>query len=66
MNTENITRCRKCGKVIVGNSKLGLCESCLNAEAEKAGFATIVLGLGYKFRKQIYNALKAVGRLFVH
>ena len=30
---DNSTRCKQCGKVIVGNSKLGLCDRCFNKDA---------------------------------
>ena len=34
--------CKQCGKIIVGTSKVGLCESCFN---KNAGAAVGILGL---------------------
>lgn len=35
--------CRQCGKIIVGSSKFGLCESCANKDT---GYALIAGGVG--------------------
>ena len=32
---EESTRCKQCGKVIVGDSKLGLCDYCFNKDTTR-------------------------------
>lgn len=60
---DEYTRCKQCGKVIVGGGKMGLCDSCFNADAEKGLFAVGVGAVVFKFRKQIVNGLKTLIKL---
>ena len=62
---EGYTRCKQCGKVIVGNGKMGLCDSCFNSDAEKGGLLLLAGGAIYKFRKEIAKGAKAILKLFI-
>lgn len=51
MNDQS-TKCKQCGKVIVGNAKLGLCDSCFNKDAGiVVGGASILTSLGVGIKK---------------
>ena len=54
--------CRHCGKVLVGNSKSGLCDSCFNKRASK--FTILVLGtpIAYKVAKAAKKAIPTIGK----
>ena len=60
---DGYTRCKQCGKVIVGGGKMGLCDSCFNRDAEKGGIILLIGGTLYKFRKEIAKGAKAVFKL---
>ncbi len=60
---DGYTRCKQCGKVIVGGGKMGLCDSCFNSDAEKAGGIAIAGGIIFKFRKQIWNGIKTAANI---
>jgi hypothetical protein len=63
---DGYTRCKKCGKVIVGNAKGGRCDSCFNDFVEKGGAVFIGSGIVYKiFKKPIDKFAKAIIRHFV-
>ncbi len=44
MNNQ-VTRCKQCGKVIVGNAKLGLCDSCFSKDSGRAAEGAGILAL---------------------
>lgn len=49
---KGITRCKQCGKVIVGGGKMGLCDSCFNNDAGKIGIVgTTFLALWKPIKK---------------
>lgn len=55
------TRCKQCGKVIVGSSKMGLCDSCFNDDAAKAGGIAVAIGIFWKpVKKYVPKAIKWV------
>ena len=60
---ERYTRCKQCGKIIVGSGKLGLCDSCFNADAKKAAIAGATVGVSVKYRKEIWKFIKKVLRI---
>ena len=63
MKNISETRCKKCGKVIVGASKMGLCDSCFNKQATKGGGILLAIGAAWKpiikpIGKAISNAIE--------
>lgn len=59
---DQATRCKHCGKVIVGNAKLGLCDSCFSKDTGHAveavgGIAVIWYGIK-KWGPKIVNFVK--------
>ena len=63
MKDDSTTRCKKCGKVIVGKSRLGLCDSCFNSDATKTvgtlgALALLIKPVIKPIGKAITNALK--------
>ena len=42
-NTDTVKRCKQCGKILVSESKLGLCPKC--ADKDKRGVVEAVGGL---------------------
>ena len=53
--SERRTRCKQCGKVIMGRSKMGLCDRCFNKDATGTmgllgGF---IVGMKYIYRPLI-------------
>ena len=48
----NETVCKQCGKIIVGASKVGLCESCFSKDAEVALGAAGVSAILWKLIKK--------------
>lgn len=64
MKKNDVSRCRKCNKVIVGSSKLGLCDSCFSKEGAKAAAAAGASAVAFKNREKIKgfvgNIIKAL------
>lgn len=60
MKNNDVSRCRKCGKVIVGSSKLGYCDSCFSKQGTTAGIWGAVGFFAYKNRKKIIEGGKKV------
>lgn len=52
---ESFTRCKQCGKIIVGNSKFGLCDSCFNGDVGKAGIAAGISAALYKVGRMLWD-----------
>ena len=59
---NNETRCKQCGKIIVGGGKMGLCDSCFNKDAtrsaEIAGSSYLLYKILKKHGKAIINWLR--------
>jgi len=54
MKKKNTTAvCKQCGKILVGESKTGLCESCLNKDAGAAVIGAAVIPVLIKFGKKV-------------
>ena len=51
MNNEKEKKCWKCGKTIVGKSKLGLCKRCAD-DGERNLIPVIVFLIGYTVKKK--------------
>ena len=64
MRNKDVARCRKCGKVIVGSSKLGLCDSCFSKEGTKVGLFGTGAAILYKNRKRIFEFVREFYRKF--
>ncbi len=63
MANKDVVRCKQCGKIIVGKSKVGLCEQCASKDLKVAGGAGLLTGgLILKYRKPIGNAIKAAAK----
>ena len=63
MSTD-ATRCKQCGKVIVGGGKMGLCDSCFNKDVTRT--AEIAGGgfFAYRFLKKNWKTIiNGVGKL---
>ncbi len=66
--SNNGTRCKQCGKVIVGGGKMGLCDSCFNKDATKtvgiAGGGYVLFRVLKKHGKAILNGLEKILKTF--
>ena len=63
MSNHDVVRCKQCGKIIVGNSKMGLCEQCFSTDAKvSGGILAGLTALAIKFRKPIAKGLRAAAR----
>lgn len=64
---NDVVVCRQCGKIIVGNSKTGLCESCFNkgAGVVAAGVVAtpILIKIGKKFVPKIIKGAKTLHQI---
>jgi|GEM_PF-6318250 len=60
MKNNDVSRCRKCGKVIVSSCKLGYCDSCFSKQGMTACIWGAVGFFAYKNRKKIIEGGKKV------
>lgn len=68
MKKKNTTAvCKQCGKILVGESKTGLCDGCLNKDAGIAAAGAVavpvLVKLGKKYGPSLLKGIKAVYRL---
>ena len=66
MAANNEKRCRVCKRILVGDSKLGVCPDCINKYgtplvALTATGGLIVIGFAVKNGKKIINIVKNIG-----
>lgn len=58
----NAVVCKQCGKIIVGDSKMGLCESCFNKDAggiaAGAAAAPFLIKIGKKYGPKVFKSIK--------
>ena len=62
---KDITRCKLCGKVIVGGGKMGLCDSCFSNDAGKVGIiaSAAVVALWKPVKKYGPKLVKGIVKL---
>ena len=67
MMSEDVRRCKQCGKIIVGDSKLGICPKCADKDKRGAagiGVALVGVGLAIKrFGKPAVNLIKDIAKV---
>jgi len=61
---NNAVVCKQCGKIIVGSSKAGLCESCFNKDAgvvvAGAAATPFLIKMGKKYGPKVFKGVKTV------
>lgn len=65
--SEAIKRCKQCGKIIVGDNKLGLCPMCADKDKKGAAGIAMVAAGGFlaikKYGKPAIELIKNVSRI---
>lgn len=50
---SDVVVCKQCGKILVGSSKTGLCQSCFNKDTSVAVTGVVAAPLLYKLGKKL-------------